>query len=292
MAKIATSSDRDVRNKDGNSPLFLYDSGNSNIVRARGTSGGDLHVMAHNHGEAIVKGLLPDHTAVNKFGHNSTVGGSLEEVWDYSAGYEYLADDTFATMYISSDNSADQDMQFTVSGIDSDYNYSSVNVNTDASDGTTFVPLTSGATDNKWWRIFRAINTSDTDQTGNIYISKDNTDAGGNGIPDTTTDIQAQVLAAAQQTLMALWTVPTGKTAYIDSFYASTSSDKVTEIWLYVRPFGQVFNVKHVITIAKGAFSHEWHYPLVVNAKSDIKIMALASGGGGDVSAGFDLWYE
>jgi len=240
----------------------------------------------------IAEGNVANHTAVNKFGHNSTVGASLEPVWDYSGAYEYLADDTFATMYISSDNSADQGMTYSVTGVDSDYNYSTVTATTDGSDGQTFVALASGATDNKWWRIFRAQNTSGTDQTGNIYISKDNTDTGPNGIPDDTDDIQAQVTIEGQQTLMALWTCPGDNIAYITSYYAATSSSKVTEVHLHIRPFGGVFNIKHVITINQGAYRHPFDFPLSVAAKSDIVVEASAAGGGGEVSAGFDLWFE
>jgi hypothetical protein len=82
----------------------------------------------------IAKGSVANHTPVNKFGHNSGVGASLEPIWDFSATYDYLADDTFATMYISSDNSADQGLTYSVTGIDSDYNYSTVTVTTDGSE--------------------------------------------------------------------------------------------------------------------------------------------------------------
>jgi hypothetical protein len=240
----------------------------------------------------IAKGNLANHTAVNKFGRNGAVGSSAEPVWDFSATYDYLADDTFATMYISSDNSADQGLTYSVTGIDSDYNYSTVTVTTDGSDGTTFVALASGADDDQWWRVFRAVNTSGTAAQGNIYISKDNTDVGGNGIPDDTSDIQAQILIGNEQTLMALWTSPVDFTSYLTLYYASTSSSKVTNIYLFVRPFGGVFNMKHVISINANHISHEFSFPLVINGKSDIKVEADAAGGGGVVDAGFDLWFE
>ncbi len=240
----------------------------------------------------IAEGNVPNHTSVNKFGHNSTVGAPLEPVWDYSGAYEYLADDVFAIMYISSDDAADQSMTYDVLGIDSDYNYSTVEVTTDGASGFTFVALTSGATDNKWWRIFRALNTSGTVAQGNIYISKDNTDVGGNGIPDAVTDIQAQILVGMEQTLRALWTCPVANTAFITNYYASTSTNKVTEIDLYVRPFGGVFNVKHIILVNQGTYQHEFDFPIAVPGKSDVRVMASAVGGGGEVSAGFDLWFE
>ncbi|KKN78277.1 hypothetical protein LCGC14_0351360 [marine sediment metagenome] len=241
----------------------------------------------------IAEGNVPNHTAVNKFGQNVTVGATLEDVWDYSAAYEYLADDTFATMYISSDDElSDVGLTFSVTGIDSDYNYSTVTGTLHAVDARTMVAITSGAADNKWWRIFRIINTSGTPVSGNIYVSKDNTDAGGNGIPDDTDDIQAQAIIGNDQTLMALWSCPVGNTAFLTHFFASTSSNKVTSVELFVRPFGGVFNVKAALSINQGHMIHQYDFPVVISAKSDVKIMASAVGGGGIVSAGFDLWFE
>lgn len=240
----------------------------------------------------IAEGLVPNHTPVNKFGHNSAVGATLEPVWDFSSVYDYLADDTFATMYISSDDSLDQGMTYEVSGIDSDYNASTVTVTTDGTDGNTFVALTSGAADNQWWRIFRALNTSGTVAQGNIYISKDNTDVGGNGVPDDTLDIQAMILVGFEQTLMAQWTCPVDNKAFLTHLYASTSTTKVTEIHLYVRPFGSVWNIKYIITLNASAYTHRYDFPLNIFAKSDIRILASAVGAGGEVSAGFDLWHE
>ena len=250
-------------------------------------------VIAYSKAWAISEGIYTNHAKVNKFGHNSDVPASpYELIWDYSAPYTYLADATFSLMYISSDAAGDQSLTYTVEGIDSDYNISSVTVTTDASNGRVFVPLTSGASDDKWWRIFRALNTSGTAAAGNIYISKDNTDATGNGIPDTTSDIQAQIKIGYEQTLMALWTCPTGYKAFMTGYYAGTSSNKVTEVAIFVRPFGGVFNIKHIILINQGAYDHHWDFPVSIAAKSDIKIVATSSAGGGEVSAGFDLWYE
>ena len=231
----------------------------------------------------IAKGNISGYASVNKFGHNSGVGASLEPVWDYSAAYEYLADDTFATMYISSDDETnDVGLTYSVQGIDSDYNISTVVGTLDGVDARTMVALTSGAADGKWWRIFRALNTSGTAATGNVYVSKDNTDAGGNGIPDTVTDIQAQILIGNEQTLMAQWTVPIATTAYVTSFYASTSSNKVTHVQLFYRPFGGVFNIKHIITINQSSYTHRYDFPVSYDAKGDLVIRASSVGGGGE----------
>lgn len=259
---------------------------------ASGSFSGGHNVSAISYLYDIAEGNLTNYSAINKFGKNGNVPATLEDVWEGSAVYEYLADDTFATFYISSDAAADQGLTYDVTGIDSDYNYSTVTVTTDAADGRTFVALTSGASDNKWWRVFRALNTSGTVAAGNIYISKDNTDVGGDGIPDTATDIQIKILIGNEQTLMALWTCPVGYTAYITHFFSSTSSAKATSVCLFVRPFGGVFNVKAALDINQGATQHKYDMPLSVQAKSDVTIRASASGAGGVVSAGFDLYYK
>jgi hypothetical protein len=242
----------------------------------------------------IAKGNVGDAAGVNKFGFNGTVGATpYEEIWDGEAAYEYLADDTFATMYLSSDDETnDVGLTYSIQGIDSEYNLSTVIGTLHAVDARTMVALTSGATDDKWWRIFRVVATSSTASTGNIYVSKDNTDAGGDGIPDTATDIQAKILVGNEQTLMALWTCPVANTAYLTGYYAATSVAKVTTVKLFVRPFGGVFNLKHMIVLNATKGDHDFKFPLTVAAKSDLAMTAIAAGGGGAVAAGFDLWYE
>ena len=249
---------------------------------------------AQDFGYDVSKGNIDGVERVNKFGYNAAVGATLEAIWDYSGTYSWNADDTFVTMYISSDNAGDQNLPYTVQGINSEYDWDSVDITTDGASGFTFVPIVSNAADGLWWRVNRALHTapSTTAALGNIYISRDNTDVGGNGIPDTVADIQAEILIGMEQTLMALWTIPRDRKAYLTHFYSSTSVAKVTEVRLYYRPFGGVFNIKHIVTINASSYQHEWHFPGQYAGKGDLMIQATAAGGGGKVAAGFSLWHE
>ena len=101
-----------------------------------------------------------------------------------------------------------------------------------------------------------------------------------------------RILVGFEQTLMAQWTCPVDNTAYLTSYYAATSTNKVSDIQLYVRPFGGVFNVKHVVLVNLGHIHHVFDFPLAIEAKSDVRVMGAAVGGGGIISAGFDLWFE
>lgn len=229
----------------------------------------------------IAEGNVPGHYALNKFGHNHAVAASEEPIWTQSQAYTYMT--VASTLYISSDDAGDT-QDYEVQGLDENWEIQVVNV---TANGLNFVALTGS-----WLRVFRVKNIGTTDNAGNIYISDDNTDAGGDGIPDNVASIKARIDIGINQTLMALWTVPANCDFYMVQYYASTSLAKATEVYLRVRPFGQVFQVKKLITINQGTETIPYPLPLKVTEKSDIAISAIATGGGGEVSAGFDGWWE
>ena len=227
----------------------------------------------------IVKGNLSGKLALRKFGHNTEVAATLEDIWDGSGVYSYLT--SAEIVYITSDDDTD-DQTYEVQGLDANWDYQIKEVVCSG-----FSPVAVGGT---WIRVFRIKNIGITDNAGNIYISTGPVDSDSDGVPDS--GLLAQITATYNQTLMALWTVPAGYTAYLTSFYASTSSAKVTEVHLYVKPYGKVFQIKKLATINQGTTKFSYDFPLIITEKSDITIKALADAGGGDISAGFDLWYE
>lgn len=304
---------------------------------------------------------IEGHTALRKFGHNSSVGATPEEIWDGSAVYSYLSaaeklqvfggatdtgdtlssgtatggstttlEDTEATF--QSDGAAAGDIVLNDTGdvhgivltVDSESlitvllpfrdglctvaatpfvagdSYRVVNANAvgaavvqinglDASYNyqTEYIVL-NGATDvttiGDYIRIFRAKIVLAGSAGGNVAaIDIEN---------NASAVLLARITATLNQTLMALFTVPSGNTAFITSLFAGTSTNKVTEVDLLVRPLGEVFQVKKRLTINQGTTVIKYDFPLSVAQKSDIVIKAAAAGGGGEISAGFDLWYE
>ncbi len=233
--------------------------------------------------EAIAEGKYPHHKFISKFGHDSAAENATIEVWDGSFAYSYLSSAT--TLYLSSSDTND-DQVYEVFGLDADWEEQMVQV---TANGFVSVVLSS-----TWIRVFRVRNLGTTDNAGIIYVSTDN-DAGGDGVPDTQSDIKAQISVGMNQTLMAIWSVP-NKTnrAFITNFYASMSAatSKTAEIGLWVRPFGGVFQVKKIFSINSGnTFQLKYDFALPVEGKSDIKVTSNASGAA-EISAGFDLWYE
>lgn len=236
-------------------------------------------------------GKVAGHTAVNKFGHNPTVGNAAaEETWDGSAAYEYAA--AASLMWISSsDETNDVGLTYSVQGIDADGALATIEATLHAVDARTMVPVLSGGTDDKWLRIFRVHATSATAATGDIYVSKDNTDVGGDGIPDTATDIQAKIVIGNEQTLMTMFTVPTGKTGHLLGWEVSTSTAQVVTCELFVRENGKTFRIKGSMVINAAGGEHVFRLPLEIPALADVKVMAQAGAASAAVSASFDLYY-
>jgi hypothetical protein len=231
----------------------------------------------------IAEGNVPDHSFVSKFGHDPTTTNSTIEVWDGSVAYPYWS--SAVTLYISSSDNGDTQV-YEVQGLDANWDLQTVRV--------TAAGFTSVALSGTWMRVFRIKNLGATDNAGIIYVSID-ADAGGDGVPDAVaTDSKAQISIGMNQTLMAIWAVPRAHTAYLTNFYASCAdtTTRTTDIGLWVRPFGGVFQIKKLISINSGQTARiDYDFPLEIAGKSDVRVTANSSAAM-EVSAGFDAWYE
>ena len=124
------------------------------------------------------------------------------------------------------------------------------------------------------------------------------------GTGTVTTGVPANVYASvngvtgANQSLMALWTVPAGYTAYILQYDISngttSNTPAVCKMVLAVRPYGEVFQSKDVKSLTTGMHVEEtFSIPLKVEEKSDIEIRAISSSASVsfDISAALEIIY-
>ena len=231
----------------------------------------------------IPAGVFPGFSSENKFGRNASVDGT-EDVWDFGGAYRFpIAASTVVVVSASTqDNQAGAGLgAYTVKLIGLDGDYAST-TDTVTMNGTTGVETTSS-----FLRLHRmaVISASSIDATNIGAISATN-DVG---------DTMAQISATFGQTLMAIYTVKAGCTAFMTQYYVS--SDRVAagasiDVNLFVRPFGEVFQVKNhqgLMTDGSSHLVHPFRPYFKISEKSDIKIEVTSSKDDSDVAAGFDL---
>lgn len=212
-----------------------------------------------------------------KFGFNSAVGTSEETVWDGGGIYSYPSSAT--VMKVSSSDDTDTST-LTVDGLDENYD--------EASEQVTLTGQTAVTTTTTFIRVFRATVTAN-EPSGDIYIGDGTVTS---GVPAT---VYAKILQGENQTLMALWTVPRGRTAYLYGGTVSSGtsqSNKFATVRLKMRPINQVFQTKSVVTIHNGFIDFDFGVPLKVEPKTDIECRALTSSGEDSISCTFTIIYE
>ena len=234
----------------------------------------------------VSRGQIAYHEFIHKFGYNPDIADSNETVWSQGGLYTYPT--SASTMYISSSSTADTSAgtgarTATVSGLDANFDEISETVSLN---GQTGVQL-NGALN--WYRVNRiAVNTAGSGgvNAGVLYVGTEATPTGG--VP---TNKYATVAIGDNQTLMCLWTVPRGYTAYLHQkdVSASSSAGKFAIFTLVARPDGGVFNVKDRVTLANNSTSIPYWNPIVFNEKTDIEVRAEADSGGGVITASATL---
>ena len=239
----------------------------------------------------VSRGQIAYHKTQFKFGFNPDIDNSLETIWAQGGLYTYLS--SASTLYISSSSTADDAASTgartaTVSGLDANYDEVSVTVDLDGQNG---VQLGSA---NNWIRVNRiAVDTAGSggQNAGVLYVG---TEASPSvGVP---TNKYATVAIGDNQTLMALWTVPRGYTAYLtqlDVTVATEQNNKFATISTLARPFGGVFNVVDKFVKESSSHHQEYSFPLKFTEKTDIEVRGIASSAAADcaVSAALDFIY-
>ncbi|RLC81743.1 MAG: hypothetical protein DRI61_03440 [Chloroflexi bacterium] len=263
------------------------------FVNITATESNNLRVTEAESGLAIAKGEVTGHSFVHKFGAAPdfdvadgfvTVWDGAEDDEDYEA-MQYTYSATADIDYIVAEAAGDtQDVE--IQGLDANYD---LVVQTKTLAGNTPVELDTYLT-----RVFRMKNVNSTDFTGHVFVYV----SGGTvtaGVPQVGADVRAVVHDENNQTEMAVYTIPNGKTGYMRSWYASTAGakrDSSHTIKILARPFGQVFQLKHKANIDVNGTSyihHEYIEPEVFAAKTDIEIQMDTDTNIAGVAAGFDI---
>jgi len=226
----------------------------------------------------VQQDLVPDHAAVLKFGSNQDIDQTQQDIWTPGGTLSYRTSAATATVVSDEANDDDGDTgarTIRIEGLDSSYDVITEDITMNGTTGVT--------TANSYLRIYR------------MHVLT----AGSSGVNEgiitaTSTTVQAEIPANHGQTLMAIYTVPAGYSAYLFQYYFSIQKNKQisADFRLFVRPFGGAWNLKSVIGGASVGSSYGvrvFTMPLKITEKSDIKMTAAGSGNSGQVCGGFDL---
>ena len=270
----------------------LADDGN--LIDIGASDSGNLKTTNAESGLAIARGEVVGTSFIHKFGNAPDFDAidGVVTVWDGANDgdinvMDYIYSTTAAIDSISSTNNTDTQLA-EIQGLDENYNLVIQNVTLT---GQTRAPLTTPLI-----RVFRIKNIGFSNFLGFIYVYENTAISGGR--PINTSKIRASVDDGNNQTLMSIFTIPTGKTGYMRDWFASTAGANKTSnyvIDLVARPFGQVFQLKHRSSVSDDGNSYIQHVytePEVFTEKTDIEIrvrMTATGTTGGSFSAGFDI---
>jgi hypothetical protein len=312
----------------------------------------------------VAKGKISGHSFINKFGRNTAVGTTLEDIWDVGGTYAFP-------------NTGGEAVNITTSGTDSGTVIGSAtasggttttatrSVGDWTSDGVAVGDIFVNDTTNEYSAIttvaaqtltFEAVSTATSDGDSVRVIDKSGSGVGAHAVHiqglDANFDLQedivvftgasvaaggtwerifrmkiisagtavlpivttsnvnavsavtatstrtiAQISATQNQTLMAIYTIPNGKTGYLRRLYATISAGNTgidADVILYARDYLQVFRNQHdvgVMMAGTSAWQKEFFAPNVYKQKTDLIMRTKRSAAGSDIEvhAGFDI---
>ena len=194
------------------------------------------------------------------------------EIREQQEKYTFSADGVADIDTLSSDNVSDTAILIKVSGLSADGSaidwYANLNGTTKVLIyGTIAEALAQSGTNISFWRVHRLENISGEEDgttakniTGNVYCYVDDTTVTTPGVPDDTTNIRAKIIDGNNQTQMAIYTIPKGKTGYLIqgdmSMSRPTSSTSTAVLHYESRRFGWVFKIKKTIGLISAGTSY------------------------------------
>ncbi len=219
------------------------------------------------------QGRVPGQSSEFKFGFQAAISNAEVPIWDVVAPYVFLS--AAKALTVSSDNPVDDAAgtgarTVKVTGLDANY----VEIN----ETVTLVSTTAVTTTQAFLRVYRAqvlTAGSGEENAGTVYVGASTVTA---GVP---AEKYAAISAGENQTLMTIWTVPAGKTAFLRRLTGCTgaaAADQGALFRLKVRKFGEVFQTKDKFSLIRQQIVLEHGIPKAITEKSDVMVTAIRTG--------------
>lgn len=219
---------------------------------------------------------------IHKFGHNLLVDENWETIWSQGSTYSWI--DTATVLKISSSNTNDTSdgtgaRTVLVEGLDSNY--------AEQSEVVTLNGQTAVNTTGTYKRVHRMIVQTVGSGNYNAGILYAGTGTVSSGVPANK---YATVPIGYNQTMMAIYTIPADKTAYLISFYAQPDGEKEFQIRLWCRNGTGVARVRNQLHAYQNQAMFNYRPYLKIEEKNDVWIdFHDSSGNDASVGGGFSI---
>ena len=222
---------------------------------------------------SIAQGEVNGHSGEHKFGAVPSMSqNQTGTIWDVDdTTYPWASWDTAANIQLPACNASDNGKKITIVGLDGNYNLQTAEMTLDSGGVTAGVET--------WSRIYRA------------YISEGETNVGDVDIEKSSV-VVARINAGKGQTLMSIYTVPSGYTAYLMQGTATVQDGADATANMYVRYDGQdAFRIGHSFEVAGngGQYFYKFAVPRKLPAKTDIDVRATVRSNNARMTSAFDM---
>lgn len=219
----------------------------------------------------IARGLTRA-SSIHKFGAVPAMSqNETGTIWDVDdTTYPWSAFDTAGILVAAQANASDNGKKVHIKGLDSDYN-----------EVTDEITLSSSGTVNGttvFKRVYRAYMDNGAN-VANVSFSRGGTEV-------------LRITAGKSQTLMAIYTVPAGYTAYLMKGTMSCQSGADATGDMFVRYAGQsAFRIGHSFEVSGdgGQYTYDFTVPIAIPEKSDIDVRAEVRSNNARVASAFDI---
>jgi hypothetical protein len=237
-----------------------------------GSSLNSKNIAASNFQLAVALGNVPGVKGITRTGFNSTITNTPEDIWTVGGQQVYL--DAAEIINIVStdvdDNSTGTGLQtLRIFGLDNNFDEVEEDV---IMNGLTIVP-----TVNSYIRVHDLIGIS--------------AGSSGNNEGDITAtasidgSIQNEMLGGGNASQSLQYTIPNGKTGGLTTLTFSDAAGDAMIFSLFTRPFGGLFTIQNVEQIVGGTFEYTFDPYPGVSEKTDVRIIANQSAGGGGTTS-------
>jgi len=248
--------------------------------------GGPIY-NSNDFGLEVAKGDIQGHSVVHKFGSApdiDTADGSIA-LWHGTkglyTGFNATGAETVELFSSDANDTAAGTGARTVQVYGLDANYALQN------ETVTLNGVTAVDTANTYIRVFRGIvRSAGTGATNAGTITARQ--------KTTTANVFFVLPIGYGQTMVCAYTIPAATTGYLGGWYASIDSKTTSNntVRLMMRPDGEAFQVKQesvLLGAGTSHFTHGFHIPLSVSAKTDIVIRSDTDTNNAGVSGGFSV---